>query len=147
MTLSSRHRIRNSSPGGLMPSTLPLGHGGSLQYWLSHVDGEETFLFLWNRRGREPGKESSETPRAKIEICCECHNFNAVSIFAILHFGGYGDNIIWQKSSDRRFNKTCSKSLGGICQDSQLDQSHAQYPVQPALRVPDQLCVKLAGMW
>ena len=46
MTLSSRHRIRNSSPGGLRPSTLPLGHGGSPQYWLSHVDGEETFLFL-----------------------------------------------------------------------------------------------------
>ena len=34
MTLSSRHRIRNSSPGGLRPSTLPLGHGGSPQYWL-----------------------------------------------------------------------------------------------------------------
>ena len=29
MTLSSRHRIRNSSPGDLRPSTLPLGHGGS----------------------------------------------------------------------------------------------------------------------
>ena len=54
MTLSSRHRIRNSSPGGLRPSTLPLGHGGSPQYWLSHVDGEETFLFLSNRRDREP---------------------------------------------------------------------------------------------
>ena len=32
MTLSSRHRIRNSGPGGLRPSTLPLGHGGSPQY-------------------------------------------------------------------------------------------------------------------
>ena len=50
MTLSSRHRIRNSSPGGLRPSTLPLGHGGSPQYHLSHVDGEETILFLSNRR-------------------------------------------------------------------------------------------------
>ena len=29
MTLSSRHRVRNSNPGGLRPSTLPLGHGGS----------------------------------------------------------------------------------------------------------------------
>ena len=56
MTLSSRHRIRNSNPGGLRPSTLPLGHGGSPQYRLSHVDGEETFLFLSNRRDRElPG--------------------------------------------------------------------------------------------
>ena len=42
MTLSSRHRTRNSRPRGLRPSTLPLGHGGSPQYWLSHVDGEET---------------------------------------------------------------------------------------------------------
>ena len=49
MTLSSRHRIRNSSPGGLRQSTLPLGHGGSPQYGASHVDGEETFLFLSNR--------------------------------------------------------------------------------------------------
>ena len=32
MTLPSRHRIRNSSPGCLRPSTLPLGHGGSPQY-------------------------------------------------------------------------------------------------------------------
>ena len=60
MTLSSRHRIRNSSPGGLGPSTLPLGHGGSPQYWLSHVDGKETFLFLWNRRDREPNPNSGE---------------------------------------------------------------------------------------
>ena len=28
MTLPSRHRNRNSSPGGLRPSTLILGHGG-----------------------------------------------------------------------------------------------------------------------
>ena len=34
MTLSSKHRIRNSRPGGLRPSTLPLGNGGSPQYWL-----------------------------------------------------------------------------------------------------------------
>ena len=57
MTLSSWHRIRNSSPGGLRPSTLPLGHGGSPQYWILHVDGEETFLFASNRRDREPNPE------------------------------------------------------------------------------------------
>ena len=32
MTLPSRHRIRNSNPGGRRPSTLPLGHGCSPQY-------------------------------------------------------------------------------------------------------------------
>ena len=36
MTLSSRHRIRNSSPGGLRPSTLLLGHGGSPLRWECH---------------------------------------------------------------------------------------------------------------
>ena len=70
MTLSSRHRIRNSSPGGLRPSTLPLGHGGSPQYQLLHVDGEETILFLSNRRDREPnpglvkGSGANHYPRA-----------------------------------------------------------------------------------
>ena len=56
MTLPSRHRIRNSSPGGLRPSTLPLGHGGSPQYWLSHVDGEETLFVSFKppRPGTEP---------------------------------------------------------------------------------------------
>ena len=29
MTLPSSHRIRNSNPGGLRLSALPLGHGGS----------------------------------------------------------------------------------------------------------------------
>ena len=60
MTLPSRHRIRNSNPRGLRPSTLPLGHGGSTQYWVLGVDGEETFLFLSNRRdrGTSPGKRT-----------------------------------------------------------------------------------------
>ena len=57
MTLLSRQRIRNSSPGGLRPSPLRLGHGGSPQYWALRVDGEETFLFLSNRRDRETNPE------------------------------------------------------------------------------------------
>ena len=39
------------------PSTLTLGHGDSPQYWVSHVDGEETFLILSNRRDRELNPE------------------------------------------------------------------------------------------
>ena len=46
MTLPSRHRIRNSKPGGLRPSTLPLGHRGSPQCRVLGVDGEETFCFF-----------------------------------------------------------------------------------------------------
>ena len=57
MTLSSRHRIRNSSPDGLRPRTLPLGHGGSPQYWLSHVDGEETFFVSF-----KPPRPGTELP-------------------------------------------------------------------------------------
>ena len=71
MTLSSRHRIRNSSPGGLRPSTPPLGHGGSPPYWVLHVDGEETYLFLSNRWDRESSYELSGAnhyPRAPPRI-------------------------------------------------------------------------------
>ena len=44
MTLSSRHRIRNSSPGGLRPRTLPLGHGGS---WSSDIEFQIPDFRLW----------------------------------------------------------------------------------------------------
>ena len=49
--LPARHRIQNSSPGGLWPSTLPLGHGGK-----PRVDGEETFFVSFKppRPGSEP---------------------------------------------------------------------------------------------
>ena len=46
MTLSSRYRIRNSSLGGLRPSTLPLGHGGSPQYYFHTWMGEKHFCFI-----------------------------------------------------------------------------------------------------
>ena len=45
MTLSYRHMIRNSRPGGLRPSTLPLGHGGPPQYWLSHLSVGVQIMF------------------------------------------------------------------------------------------------------
>ena len=57
MTLPSRHRIRNTTPAGLRPSTLALSHGGSPQYLVLRVDVEETFLFLPNRRDRETNLE------------------------------------------------------------------------------------------
>ena len=63
MTLSSRHRIRNSSPGGLRPSTLLLGHGGSPQYRVLHMDEEETFLFLF-LSNRETG---NRTPNSSVK--------------------------------------------------------------------------------
>ena len=54
---TAQHRIRNSNPEGLRPSTLLLGHGGSPQYWVLRVDGEETSLFLSNRQDRETSPE------------------------------------------------------------------------------------------
>ena len=58
ITLPSRHRIRNSHPGGMGPSSLRLGHGGSPQYWIFTSEQRRNFLFLWNlnvRAGFEPG--------------------------------------------------------------------------------------------
>ena len=42
MTQPSGHRTRNSCPGGLRPSKLPLGHGGSHNIESLRVSGEET---------------------------------------------------------------------------------------------------------
>ena len=60
MTLPSRHRIINSRPGGLRPSTLPLGHGGSSNIESSRMSGEETSCFFetwrpeWGLNPRSP---------------------------------------------------------------------------------------------
>ena len=52
MTLPSRHRIQNSCPGGLRPSTLPLGHGGSTQYQIFASERERNIYFRWNLKAR-----------------------------------------------------------------------------------------------
>ena len=46
MTLPSRHRIRISNPGGLRPSTLPHGYGGSPQYWMFWSERKKTLCFM-----------------------------------------------------------------------------------------------------
>ena len=54
MTLFSRHGIRNLSPGGLRPSTLPLDHKGSPQF--TRGWGRNIFVsFKPPRPGSEPG--------------------------------------------------------------------------------------------
>ena len=45
MTLPFRHRIRNSNPGGLMPSSLPLGPGPHNIEYL-RLSREDTFGFF-----------------------------------------------------------------------------------------------------
>ena len=87
MTPSSRHRIRNSSPGGLRPSTLPLGHGCSPQYWLSHVHGEETFFvsFKLPRPGTKPRTLAWKAAVLTTTLglpSCRSGNISEVLIFA-----------------------------------------------------------------
>ena len=66
--MSSRHRIWNSSPGGLSPSTLPLGHRGSPQYWLYTWMGKKYFQTAetGNRtpNSRVKGSGANHYPRA-----------------------------------------------------------------------------------
>ena len=65
MTLPFRYRIRNSSQGGLRPSTLPLGHGGSQQYWISTIERGKPFCFFetwrteWGSNPRSPTFQAS----------------------------------------------------------------------------------------
>ena len=46
MTLPSRHRILNSGPGDLSPTTLPLGHGDSQNIESLRVSEEKHFVSL-----------------------------------------------------------------------------------------------------
>ena len=55
MTLLSKQKIRNSSPGGLRTNTLPLVTEAPHNTEFLQVDGEETFFL--NRREREPNPE------------------------------------------------------------------------------------------
>ena len=77
MTLSSRHRIRNSSPGGLRPSTPPLGHevphNTDFHTWM----GKKHFCFFQTAEtgNRTPnsgvkGSGANHYPRAPaLEVC------------------------------------------------------------------------------
>ena len=56
MTLTPRHRMRNSNPGGVRPSTLPLGRGGSPQFWLLRVNGEKNIFVSY--KPPRPGNET-----------------------------------------------------------------------------------------
>ena len=67
MTLSYKHRIRNSSPGGLRPSTLPLGHGGSPQYFHTWM-GKKHFCFF---ETAEPG---NRTPNSSVKCSGANHH-------------------------------------------------------------------------
>ena len=52
LTLPSRHRIRNLRPGGLRPSMLRLGHGGSLQYCIFTRERGRNIRFLSHLKAR-----------------------------------------------------------------------------------------------
>ena len=87
MALSSRHRTRNSSPGGLRPSTLLLGHGGSPQYFYTWI-GKKHFCFFQTaetgNRAPNSGVEGSGAdhyPRGPALHSFEAGIANAISSF------------------------------------------------------------------
>ena len=76
MTLPFRHMIRNSNPGGLSPSTLTLGHGGSSQYCIITSERGRNILFRLNLKVRVgfepaisdfPSRQPASTPAHAIE--------------------------------------------------------------------------------
>ena len=57
MTLLSRHILTGFKLWRSEAAHATLGHGGSPQYWVLRVYGEETFMFLSNCRDRETNPE------------------------------------------------------------------------------------------
>ena len=68
-TSASRHRIRDSSPGSLRSSTLPLGHGSSPHWWI-----------ITSERGRnnENGKENTCMCSGRVKLYCGRSHINHV---------------------------------------------------------------------
>ena len=70
LTLPSTHMIRNFKPGGLRPSTLPLGHGGSPLYWILTNEQGRNILFLWNLKARVGFELAiSDFPSRQLNLC------------------------------------------------------------------------------
>ena len=61
MTLSSRHRIRNSSLGGLRPSTLPLGHEDPPHVTFTCGWGRNIFCFF------QTAETGNQTPNSGVK--------------------------------------------------------------------------------
>ena len=88
MTLPSRHRILNSRTCGLRPSTLPLGHAGSAQYWIFtnlRVSGEKTFYFF-ETSGPEGGvriRDLRFSKQAALTTCTKTLVIKSKSLYTI----------------------------------------------------------------
>ena len=70
--LPSRHRIRNSSPGGLRPNMLPLSHEGSsaphnTYEWSLRVSGKDNFVSL--KPECQSGVRTGDLPTFQADRC------------------------------------------------------------------------------
>ena len=80
MTLRSKHRIRNSSSGGLRPSTLPIGNGGSQQYWIFMSQRGRNISFLWNL-GRPEWSSKPRSPTFQAGSFNHCIRVPAMALY------------------------------------------------------------------
>ena len=84
MTLTSRHRIRNSSPGGLRPSMLPLGHGSSPQCWiLTNKRGKTYCCFETWRPDGSSSPRSPAFPDRQLQACSFNHCTRIPALFRV----------------------------------------------------------------
>ena len=106
MTVSSRHRIRNSSPGGLRPSTLPLGHNTDFDTWM----GKKHFCFFQtaetgNRTSNSgvKGSGANHHPRA-LALYIETRGRSKSGICPTL--SPYFKGNLWSKGYNRQYVRT-----------------------------------------
>ena len=95
MTLPSRHRIRNSSPGGLRPSMLPLYHRGSPQYQIFTSERGRNILFLWNCRPDCGSNPWSQTFQGSISVSVKSHLVNVLIFFLDLRDTWWIETARW----------------------------------------------------
>ena len=88
MTLPSRHRNQNSSPGSPRPSLLPLSHGGSPQYWIFTSEQGRNISFLWilNARTVDEATTSNFPNRQLYPLSQSTHQWMKITHYSNIVF-------------------------------------------------------------
>ena len=113
MTLSSRHRIRNSSPGGLRPSTILLGHGSSPHNWIIASENFVSLKLAGQIRVRSPTSQTCSFIHCSVATVGQRRV--ALLFFYCASLPSEHRTLNWNTLNRVGRTPTCTKSTSLVC--------------------------------